>query len=404
MHKFDKYKYLHKIRDKNNKKTKILSIIISVVVLVGAIIFFSFARFESIQTFKLIDGTIPLFGPKLTTFLINLNSPQLVYDGIDTLGEYGTSDNNLRYIGQAPNNYVYFNCSTTDPNQMDISTCEKWRIVGLFNNVEDENGLLDSRVKLSGPAHTGYSWDTSDYSVNRGYGINQWGESTYEDGTFYEGADLMRELNNDYLGNVVVGTDGNWYSSKENEKASSMFSKPLTDYSQSMIDAVKWYTGLINYNDGTTAPIIYRNERNSSTNKNCSGVYCNDKVVRTTSWIGKIALVYESDFLYATSGQNGTDREICFTLSAVQFGQDNFLKSCQVNDWLGYGGSSIFTLTADSGSGGYVYRKEQSANVTGFASSSSQRIEAVFPSLYLKTNVMVFGGDGSSGNPYKIGI
>ena len=40
-----------------------------------------------------------------------------------------------------------------------------------------------------------YSWDSSDSSTNSGDGINQWGPSGS-----YEGADLMRELNTDYLG------------------------------------------------------------------------------------------------------------------------------------------------------------------------------------------------------------
>ena len=63
----------------------------------------------------------------------------LEYDGVETLGELGTEDNNLRYIGNKPNNYIYFNCSTTDENEMNDTTCEKWRIVGVFNNIEDEN-------------------------------------------------------------------------------------------------------------------------------------------------------------------------------------------------------------------------------------------------------------------------
>ncbi len=56
MRRFNKNEYLHKLQNKNNKKTKIASIVILTVVLIGTIIFFSFARFESIQTFSLIDG------------------------------------------------------------------------------------------------------------------------------------------------------------------------------------------------------------------------------------------------------------------------------------------------------------------------------------------------------------
>lgn len=49
------------------------------------------------------------------------------------------ADNNIRYIGKDPNNYVYFNCSDYS-NQSD-STCEKWRIIGVFKNVAKADGF-----------------------------------------------------------------------------------------------------------------------------------------------------------------------------------------------------------------------------------------------------------------------
>ena len=53
---------------------------------------------------------------------------------------FATDDpgNNIRYIGKNPNNYVYFNCSDYS-NQSD-STCEKWRIIGVFKNVTKSDG------------------------------------------------------------------------------------------------------------------------------------------------------------------------------------------------------------------------------------------------------------------------
>ncbi len=39
---------------------------------------------------------------------------------------------NLRYYGASPNNYIYFNCS--DYSNQSSSTCETWRIIGVFNN------------------------------------------------------------------------------------------------------------------------------------------------------------------------------------------------------------------------------------------------------------------------------
>jgi hypothetical protein len=47
-----------------------------------------------------------------------------------------TDDKNIRYVGENPNNFIWFNCY--DYN--DTSTCERWRIIGLMNNVSTENG------------------------------------------------------------------------------------------------------------------------------------------------------------------------------------------------------------------------------------------------------------------------
>lgn len=57
------------------------------------------------------------------------------------------NNGNIRYVGSNPNNYIYFNCS--DYSNQSSSTCEKWRIVGVF----------DGKVKLVRPTSIGeYSW------------------------------------------------------------------------------------------------------------------------------------------------------------------------------------------------------------------------------------------------------
>ena len=55
---FNKDKALSKLSNKNNKKLKIGTIICSICLLVGAIIYISFARFESTGNFQLINGTV----------------------------------------------------------------------------------------------------------------------------------------------------------------------------------------------------------------------------------------------------------------------------------------------------------------------------------------------------------
>ena len=95
-------------------------------------------------------------------------------------------DNNIRYIGANPNNYVYFNCSDYS-NQSD-STCEKWRIIGVFKNITDSNNSKADLVKIIRDSTIGgYSYDSSDSNENNGLGYNDWAS-----------ADLMKLLNGGY--------------------------------------------------------------------------------------------------------------------------------------------------------------------------------------------------------------
>ena len=43
----------------------------------------------------------------------------------------GIDDGNIRYYGASPNNYIYFNCD--DYSNQTSSTCETWRIIGIFD-------------------------------------------------------------------------------------------------------------------------------------------------------------------------------------------------------------------------------------------------------------------------------
>lgn len=82
-----------------------------------------------------------------------------------------------RYVGSNPKNYVRFNE-------------ELWRIIGLVNTPEGY------RLKLIRDESIGdYSWDSSESSVNSGWGINSWPH-----------ADLMNVLNQGVYYNRTSGT------------------------------------------------------------------------------------------------------------------------------------------------------------------------------------------------------
>ena len=348
----------------------------------------------------------------ISQFLVDLKAngaTDLEYDGTDSLGEYGTPDNNLRYIGVAPNNYAYFNCSTTNLSEMNDTTCEKWRIIGLFNNIEDENGNSASRIKIMRDESLGeYTWDSSSDTINGGAGINQWGESTHSDGTPYEGADLMRELNTDYLGNVTVGTDGKWFSGFTNEYHGSYISYPkyadiptsiINNKYQKMIQTVKWKTGANGVADRTddwTPKKMYGYERSDNSGKVCSGgTYCNDDIIRKTYWIGKVGLIYLSDYGYTTIGQASNSNNMSCLITTI-YGWTN----CATHSWM-YNFNTQWTLSlridSISSYGVFPIKEDGSTNY-----SSATPASGIRPALYLKNNVNIFSGDGSSSNPYKL--
>ena len=86
---------------------------------------------------------------------------------------------NVRYKGADPSNYVYFNCS--DYNNPTADTCELWRIIGVFNNVTKRDGSKENLVKIIRADSLGnYSWDYKKNGVGTSttdYGSNDWSDS-----------------------------------------------------------------------------------------------------------------------------------------------------------------------------------------------------------------------------------
>ena len=314
--------------------------------------------------------TKPTYGMKATEYITNL----LEYDG-EGLKKDNTPDQNIRYYGANPNNYVSFNN-------------ELWRIIGVFGN----------NVKLVRKDSLGVlSWDSSESSINNGGGINQWGESTYEDGTTYEGSDLMQYLNKMYYG----GTSVTCYNRENNttttcpKDSKGKFLK-LDETSKSLIDNHTWNTAGVDSNDvyDSTTYIsdtskLYKAERGTKTGKNCtSGNWCNDTVTRTTTWTGYVALPYVTDWAYAS------ENEICETNYDAY--DNDFL--CKKNNWtLNEGIVSLLSPYTDSNNANLVFGvdTENSTNL-GSAGDSSP----IIPAIYLKSNVLIESGAGTSSNPY----
>ena len=284
-----------------------------------------------------------------------------------------TVDTNIRYYGSDPNNYVSFNN-------------ELWRIIGVFGN----------NVKLVRSESLGsLSWDSSDSSINKGNGVNQWGESTDVNGNTYLGANLQVYLNKMYYG----GVETTCYNGADNSETTCP-TNTLDRTAKLLIDKHTWSLGAIEMSIEDTIS-FYNAERGTANGKTCtSGTYCNDTVIRTTKWTGYVALPYITDWAYASS------ESACET--NIQTKDSSNLFVCKNNNWmqrsdwtwyLSPSGQSADASNAwaVSGNNNYVYYRMFGA-MNKFASYGSN----VAPSIYLKSSVLMKGGSGTSSDPYKL--
>jgi len=299
-----------------------------------------------------------------------------------------TVDHNLRYIGANPNNYVLFND-------------ELWRVIGVMNNIEDEAGNKTSRVKIIRNESIGsYSWDTSDSTINAGYGINEWSQ-----------ADAMKLLNPGYEDELVGGSlywnrgSGNCYNGQSNVTTSCDFcTSGLMANARNMVASSVWNLGSngseVNYNNIITSK-FYELEGSSNNGKFCtSGDWCNDDIIRQIKWLGYVSIMYPSDYGYATSGGATTNRATCLNTALFNW-NDTSLDECKNNNWLFNQNTTKYFLTSSAGidRARDIFILATGGDVTSDTASHSN---AIYPTLYLKPNVKITTGDGSMKNPYQL--
>ncbi len=320
------------------------------------------------------------------------------YNADDTDLRYDeTSDNNLRYVGSDPNNYVSFNN-------------ELWRIIGVFDMYDaDESGNTLSthskKIKLIRAESIGeYAFDVyDDDGYCDGYGCNAWNISN-----------LMKELNGDYLNNSLT-SNPMWYGGELFNYSNTdqrEFDRNLVIKSsyQNMIADVVWNTGGILNSDGDSETYdiptinIYNAERSNN-------VYTGDDVTRTSTWNGKIGLMYWSDYGYSSN-----DEECRSNLWAGydvndSDNHDNF--KCKNENWLnivpeGYGKlysdeNYYFWWTMSSYAEDGVFQFFVASFGFGYHLNALNSL-GVLPALYLKSEISITGGTGTKENPFVLSL
>ena len=205
---------------------------------------------------------------------------------------------------------------------------------------DDGTGKIENRIKLIRNESIGKKY----WDIS---GSNNWARP----------ATLNTELNTTYLNN-------------------------LSPTAQSMIGNTKYYLG--GYKDTTiTSEVMYQNERkiNGSTYYNGSN---------PNNFIGKLGLMYASDYGYAVSDEC-TQTLVNYDNAACK--NNNWLYNIKVNEWIlpqnASNSNNAFTVNPDGPVG---------INVVNYSQL------AVRPVLYLKSDVKIIVGHGTSTDPYVIGI
>ena len=306
-----------------------------------------------------------------TILACNDTAANCIKDNASLSSEIATDDpdNNARFIGADPNNYVSFNG-------------ELWRIIGVFNNIDNGSGTKETRLKIIRNEPIGkYSWDnkaTGTGSATSSYGSNDWSDSA-----------LQIVLNNGVYWNRTSGECP--YGQNGATTSCDFSTNGLTEEAKTMISNAVW-------NLGGTAGYA------SSLNGLASHWYGYERGTtvytgRPTEWIGQIGLMYPSDYGYATSGGSSVNRSSC--LAKELYHWNNFSYSdCKNNDWLYDSSNYQWTLTPHPAYSNNVFI------VSSYVDLSIVHITGtvVSPALYLSSNVKISGGTGSSSDPYELSL
>ena len=243
-----------------------------------------------------------------------------------------------RYRGASPKNYVTFNN-------------EVWRILGVFP-VDDGNGNIENRIKIIKDQSIGNkSWDTGN--------SNNWARP----------ATLNTELNTTYLNS-------------------------LDSTSKNMISNTKYYLGgkKTTWNDGyADTPLQFysyeRKTQNTISNEFYNGTNSN-------SWVGKVALMYLSDYGYASS--NCENKMLYSTKSS-----SDDLRTCNGTNWL-FNNATQWLLPQRASDSYHTFGVVSDGRVNDI--DVSDDLFGVRPVLYLISSAQITGGNGTSSSPYTLGL
>ena len=317
-----------------------------------------------------------------STKTVTLNNVNYKYDDTHKLMEDVAG--NIRYYGANPNNYIYFNCS--DYSNQSSSTCETWRIIGVF----------DGKVKIMRNENIGsipYDNDAENTYLQSIARDNNGNNSRVEL--------LKYNISDEEIIIKLAPEEG----TGQNDYSKSSLQKILNNYYYNSLKYTGKYTydfTSIGFKNDTTrnmiAEITYNLGGHDSTSIYSNQIYSYERGTtvpsgNATTWTGKIAVAYPSDYGYAA------DLSLC----QKQLGSYNDA-TCTANNWMkeivapNYG----WLLTPNSAYANYAWTVTSSGVVDyGYYAYIAL---GVTPVLSLISELDIGPGLGTSSSPYQLSV
>ena len=256
---------------------------------------------------------------------------------------------------------------------------ELWRIIGVFEE-ETADGIKKELVKIikdtpiSNTEYTelNYTYNGATYPLK-----TEVPEGIVNGYYFWNDADFGQIYTNDW-----TKAGAQYYLNDETVGATSYYNSLDTD-AKEKIEEVKYYLG--NISESNSAAGVY-NEEHCDTTSSC--VWEGNQ----ETWIGKIGLMYPSDFGYAANNSNwDLTLNDYYLLTSGTASQDNWM-----NDNIRYVEWAISPSAFSSNSALCV-------DYVGYVDHYNvDSVSVLSPVLYLKSNTIVSGGDGSYNTPYEL--
>ena len=275
--------------------------------------------------------------PIATDYLLEKTNPKSIANYTDgNIHEMYTFEHNATEQTPALTDYRYI--GSNPYNYVEFNNGETWRIIGVFET-DDGTGIYSKRLKIL---------------RNESIGKNQWNSNNINE---WVNSKMQVYLNDTYI---------------------------IDSNDMKLIENTKFYLGGLGvYPKGKNFYILERGLTVAADDRN-------------TYWVGKVALMYPSDYVYTYA----------YGVDTVCYDQPSSCKESAggypASGWMYFSHSGfewfISSTTKNSGESMCIYSQ---GHVYSYNTSTPSLTR---PVLYLKSNVKIISGNGTIDNPYKLSL